>query len=102
MVRAGHRRISIEDNFFAHAPLRTKQLCTAFHELRKEGIIFEWDCQTRVESLARPSTIEDMASTGCVAAYVGIESLVENQLLYLNKTRRPADYVNLFAITPAI
>jgi radical SAM superfamily enzyme YgiQ (UPF0313 family) len=93
LVRAGHRRISIEDNFFAHAPARTRDICQAFRELQEEGFDFEWDCQTRVESLARRDTIQQLVNGGCVAVYVGVESLVPNKLTYLNKARRPDIYL---------
>lgn len=94
LVGSGYRRISVEDNFFAHAPKRTKEICDAFQDLREtKGIAFDWDCQTRVESLARKNTIQELANGGCVAAYVGVESLVPEQLLYLNKTRSPEAYL---------
>lgn len=94
LVLAGHQRIAIEDNFFAHTPARTKELCKAFKELRDdEGLDFGWDCQTRVESLARQGTIQQLVEGGCVAVYVGVESLVPDKLRYLNKTRVPENYV---------
>ena len=98
LVRAGHSKISIEDNFFAHAPARTRDICRAFRELREEeGLKFTWDCQTRVESLARRGTVEELVDGGCTAVYIGVESLVPDKLIYLNKTRHPENYLSLLS-----
>jgi len=94
MLDMGLSRIAIEDNFFAHSPDRTRAVCLALVELRKkrkDG--FRWDCQTRVESLARTDTIRLLSDAGCEAVYVGVESFNPDQLLYLNKTLSPGEYV---------
>jgi len=88
----GYRRIAIEDNFFAHSPKRTLELCAALSGLRRE-LQFSWDCQTRVESMRRPDIVRAMEAAGCEAAYLGIESLHRDQLLYLAKTHSPDAYV---------
>lgn len=96
LVAAGYRRISVEDNFFAHAPQRTRDVCSAFKALREdEGHVFTWDCQTRVESLANTDTVSILEDAGCVAVYVGVESLIPERLRYLNKTRNPPQYLAL-------
>jgi len=90
----GFRKIAIEDNFFAHSPARTLQLCRALRELREE-LPFDWDCQTRVESCRREDVLEAMERAGCEAVYLGVESLDVEQLLYLRKTRSPGRYLNM-------
>lgn len=96
LVEAGYHRISVEDNFFAHAPQRTRAICSAFKALcENEGANFSWDCQTRVESLANTDTIGLLEEAGCEAVYIGVESLIPTRLDYLNKTRNPAKYLEL-------
>lgn len=94
LVAKGFSRIAIEDNFFAHSPQRTRQICEALRDLRqREHLAFAWDCQTRVESLARENTLALMAEAGCEAVYIGVESVVAEQLLYLRKTAAPQRYL---------
>lgn len=90
----GYKNIAIEDNFFGHEPQRTIDLCKAIQSLRSE-LEFFWDCQTRVESMARPEVVKSMAAAGCEAAYLGVESVVPRQLLYLGKSFRPDRYLQL-------
>ncbi len=90
----GYRRIAIEDNFFAHSPKRTLDLCTALSHLRTE-MNFTWDCQTRVESMQDPLIVKAMENAGCDAVYLGVESVVADQLLYLGKTLNPEHYLRV-------
>jgi hypothetical protein len=92
--KMGYSRIAIEDNFFAHNPKRTIELCRAIEHLQRE-LPFRWDCQTRVESCKQESVLEAMERAGCEAVYLGVESFDPEQLLYLNKTRQPGNYLNL-------
>lgn len=94
VVDHGYRALAIEDNFFAHQRRRTLALCAAIEALREEHP-FDWDCQTRVESMRDPEIANAMARAGCVAAYLGVESLVPHQLTYLNKATRPDRYLQL-------
>jgi len=96
LVEFGFTRIAIEDNFFAHSPGRTRELCGALAALRREGLAFSWDCQTRVESMARPEVLPIMVDAGCEAVYLGVESLVPEHLLYLGKTPQPEKYLHQF------
>ncbi|MCY3019709.1 MAG: radical SAM protein [Planctomycetota bacterium] len=94
LLEAGFRRIAIEDNFFAHSPARTRDLCLAIAEFRHtHNGAFTWDCQTRVESIARSNTVRLLAKAGCEAVYIGVESLHAEHLRYLGKTANPADYI---------
>jgi len=93
IVDHGYRALAIEDNFFAHQRRRTLDLCAAIETLRKDHP-FDWDCQTRVESMRDPEIAHAMARAGCVAAYLGVESLVPHQLTYLNKSARPDRYLH--------
>jgi len=90
----GFRSVAIEDNFFAHSPNRTLQLCRALETLQAEADMgFSWDCQTRVESVVRPDIVAAMARAGCEAVYLGVETLSPPQLLYLRKTQHPDQYL---------
>lgn len=98
LVSLGYSRIAIEDNFFAHSAARTQEICAVLADLRRETDHgFTWDCQTRVEALCRPGTISLMASAGCEAVYVGVESVHCSQLLYMKKTDSPAEYLRALA-----
>jgi radical SAM superfamily enzyme YgiQ (UPF0313 family) len=90
----GCRQIAIEDNFFAHSPRRTIELCQAIEELQKE-FPFKWDCQTRVESCQREDVLEAMARAGCEAVYLGVEAFAVEHLLYLRKTQAPGSYLRM-------
>jgi radical SAM superfamily enzyme YgiQ (UPF0313 family) len=90
----GYERIAIEDNFFAHSPKRTLDLCNALSHLRTE-MNFTWDCQTRVESMQDPLIVKAMENAGCEAVYLGVESVVADQLLYLGKTLNPERYLRV-------
>jgi len=90
----GYKSLAIEDNFFAHQPRRTLQLCSAIEKLQGE-LDFSWDCQTRVESMKHPNIVQAMSRAGCEAAYLGVESLVEKHLTYLAKTTRPTQYLEV-------
>jgi hypothetical protein len=46
-----------------------------------------------VESLARAGVVELLAASGCMAVYIGVESLIRERLIYLNKSRRPDAYL---------
>ncbi len=94
LLDIGFHRIAIEDNFFAHSPTRTRDVCEALADVkRRRNGDFAWDCQTRVESLARSNTISLMAEAGCEAVYVGVESVHPEHLAYLNKTNNPTTYL---------
>ena len=94
LLKMGFTRIAVEDNFFAHSYLRAEAICKAFAKIKSSrNGAFTWDCQTRVESLARKGTATLMAKAGCEAVYVGVESLNHEHLKYLNKTRTPAAYI---------
>lgn len=94
LLDMGFSRIAIEDNFFAHSPYRTRTLCEALADIKKRrNGAFAWDCQTRVESLARNDTITCLAKAGCEAVYIGVESFHPEHLLYLNKTKDPTKYL---------
>lgn len=92
----GYSSIAIEDNFFAHSPARSIALCEAITKLQQEeGVEFRWDCQTRVESMRRPDILAAMTRANCEAVYLGVEALEEKQLLFLGKTSRPQEYLDL-------
>ncbi len=94
LMDMGFSRIAIEDNFFAHSSARTREICDALKEIKhRRNDPFAWDCQTRVESLARKDTIRLMAEAGCEAVYIGVESADPDQLVYLKKTKNPTKYL---------
>lgn len=93
LLGMGYSRVAIEDNFFAHSPRRTRELCIALGDVKRRYPNFMWDCQTRVEALARKETIPLLIEAGCEAVYIGVESLCPEQLIYLNKTSKPERYL---------
>lgn len=95
IVEKGYRRIAVEDNFFAASPARTKAVCSALRDLRRQGLEFSWDCQTRVEAAARAGTAAMLAEAGCDAAYLGVEALTEGALTFLGKAPNAERYVRL-------
>ncbi|HVT87691.1 MAG TPA: radical SAM protein [Tepidisphaeraceae bacterium] len=91
----GYHSIAIEDNFFAHSPSRTKELCDALEQVRREpGMDFSWDAQTRVESMESLDVIQAMRRGGCDAVYLGVESLVPEHLTQMRKTANPLRYLD--------
>lgn len=95
LLKLGFDTIAIEDNFFAHSSTRTFELCNELETLQRETTSFKWDCQTRVESLKNPDIIKAMENAGCYAAYLGVEALNHEHLLYLGKTKNPDRYLEL-------
>jgi anaerobic magnesium-protoporphyrin IX monomethyl ester cyclase len=93
-VELGYRSIAIEDNFFAHQPRRTLELCAGIELLQKDSS-FVWDCQTRVESMRRSDVVAAMAHAKCDAVNLGVESLIADQLQFLGKTSRPRPYLEM-------
>jgi radical SAM superfamily enzyme YgiQ (UPF0313 family) len=105
LIHMGYSRIAIEDNFFAQSAARTKNLCIALKKIKKQyDKAFTWDCQTRIESLVRKDIIPLMAEAGCEAVYIGVESVLPEHLLYLEKTRNPDRYLQQLAdiVVPAL
>jgi radical SAM superfamily enzyme YgiQ (UPF0313 family) len=104
LIQLGYKRIAIEDNFFAHSPRRTHEMCETLAALKGAHHDFSWDCQTRVEALARPGTLALLESAGCEAAFIGVESVVRAQLTYLNKTADPDRYLRTLSdvVVPAM
>ena len=94
VLQQGHHSIAIEDNFFAHQPRRTLELCAAIEQLQAEKP-FVWDCQTRVESMCRADVVSAMAGANCDAVNLGVESLVPDHLTFLGKTLKPDKYLQL-------
>lgn len=92
IVQAGYRRLAIEDNFFAHSPKRTREICTALKALRDAGVHFTWDCQTRVEAVARAGVPRLLKEAGCDEVYLGVEALSGDALNFLGKALNPGRY----------
>lgn len=88
-------RISIQDNFFGKNKQDTEALSRAIIAKREENpeFYFNWDCQTRVESMTDADLVSLMADAGCQAAYLGVENFSEEILQYLNKAHNPRSYL---------
>lgn len=99
LLKLGFNTIAIEDNFFAHSPTRTFELSRQLGTLKQTSPLFRWDCQTRVESLKNPEIIKAMEDGGCYAAYVGVEALNDEHLIYLGKTKNPEHYLQVLTET---
>ena len=103
LLEEGHTSIAIEDNFFAHSRRRTLEICEGLEKLKRH-YDFTWDCQTRVESMARTGILEAMERAGCSAVYLGVEGLSPRILEYLGKTRLPKLYLDTLhqRVVPAL
>ena len=96
VTQGGHLKITIEDNFFAQNRGRVLDLCSGIAQLQMElAEPFAWDCQTRVESMRLPDVRKAFAVARCEAVYLGIESLIEEELELLGKTPQPKRYVEM-------
>jgi radical SAM superfamily enzyme YgiQ (UPF0313 family) len=95
IVKRGYHRIAIEDNFFAHSPLRTEEVCNALERILPNLPKFDWDCQTRVESVARAGTAQRLEAAGCRAVYLGVEALAPLALQFLRKAANAQRYIDL-------
>ncbi len=95
LLNLGYNRIAIEDNFFAHSIKRTISLCKELEEVKEIYPKFEWDCQTRVESLKNKEVITAMEKAGCYAVYVGVEALNKYDLSYLGKSKNGKRYLEV-------
>jgi anaerobic magnesium-protoporphyrin IX monomethyl ester cyclase len=95
--------IAIEDNFFAHKPTRTLDLCAAIEDLQRT-VSFRWDCQTRVESLLRRDVRDALERAGCEAVYMGVEALSRRALTFLGKAANPDFYLRslMETVAPAL
>lgn len=93
LLEKGYSKVALEDNFFAHSPRRTKELCVELGVIKRKYPNFTWDCQTRVESLAREETIPLLVEAGCDAVFIGVESFNPEHLTFLNKTKNPNKYL---------
>jgi radical SAM superfamily enzyme YgiQ (UPF0313 family) len=93
LVEMGYARIAFEDNFFAQNRKRTREVCNVLMELRADGLTFNWDCQTRIESIDE-ERVDLMERAGCDAVYLGVEALTEKSLKFLGKTLDPRGYLN--------
>lgn len=93
MLSLGHHDLAIEDNFFARDPARTISICEGLSRLAGRFPALRWDCQTRVESLLRDDVIRALAGANCSAVYLGVESVVSDDLAYLRKTAQPGRFL---------
>lgn len=83
----GYKAIYFDDPTFTLKPSRVLEL---IKEIKKRDFI--WGCNTRVDLLSE-EIIKQMGSAGCVYLFCGIESLIPETLLAMNKTRDPNRYL---------
>jgi len=88
-------RISIQDNFFGKNIKDTRILCESIIAKHEEDpdFYFNWDCQTRVESMTDSTLTNLMKKAGCSSVYLGVENFSEELLGYLNKAHNPKKYL---------
>jgi len=83
-----YEAIYFDDSTFTLKPDRIFEL---MKEVHKRG--FVWGCNTRVDVLKR-EMVKAMGENGCVYLFCGVESLVPEILLGMNKTHKPSHYLD--------
>ncbi len=74
----------VDDNFAA-VPSRTKELLSAVIDA---GLKIQWSAQVRSDAARDPELLGLMRDSGCVAVYVGIESINPQTLKRIKKGQR--------------
>lgn len=95
VIEKGFRKIAFENNFFAQSARNTESLCRAIiAEMERDPAFrFEWDCQTRVESMRHRELVQLMKRAGCRSVYLGVENFDADMLRYLGKSNSPENYL---------
>ena len=77
----GYDRISFADDVFTMKKDRVIAMC---REIRRRGLVFNWECLGRVDALDHPTAVE-MRAAGCTRIFFGIESGSEEILELMRK-----------------
>lgn len=85
--RLGYESLWIADDSFT---LSLDYLAGFCERMRREGPGVTWTCLSRVDSLT-PEIVGEMAASGCVRVYLGLESASDETLRLMNKKTTVAD-----------
>ncbi len=70
----------VDDNLF-YSPQKLKDFCTAIKPMKRK-----WGCQISADVARHPELVTIMAQSGCILAFIGIESLDSDTLKSANKS----------------
>lgn len=82
VLGSGYGRIWFSDDVFTLNKKRIIELCD---EIKRRGLVFEWDCLCRVDNVDR-SLFRKMHEAGCMRVFFGIESGNDDILKIMGKT----------------
>lgn len=94
LIEQGVEEIHIFDDVFNVRKDRVMELCS---EIKKRGIKPRWSIRARVTPWDR-EMLQAIRDAGCTRIHVGVESLDEETLLYMNKHQTLADIHSFFQI----
>jgi len=80
-LRLGYDRIAFADDVFTLNRRRVHAIC---EEIRRRGLIFQWECLGRVDAIDY-ELAKEMKATGCAKIFFGIESGNDEMLKQMNK-----------------
>ncbi len=81
LVKEGNDRFYFVDDNFTASPERAKKICQAIKQLNAK---IKWFCMGRVDT-ASDELYKQMAESGCILIYYGVESGSQRILDYYNK-----------------
>lgn len=84
-LKLGYDRISFADDVFT---MKNEQVFSICEEILRRGLLFQWECLGRVDSLDVPTALK-MKQAGCNRIYFGIEFADEGILQLMNKGTTP-------------
>lgn len=92
LIEQGIEEIHIFDDVFNIRKDRVMELCS---EIKKRGIKPRWSIRARVTPWDR-EMLQAIRDAGCMRIHVGVESLDEATLVYMNKKQTLSDIQNFF------
>lgn len=94
LIEQGIEEIHVFDDVFNIRKDRVMELC---NEIKKRGIKPRWSIRARVTPWDR-EMLQAIRDAGCTRIHVGVESLDEETLVYMNKRQTLADIHSFFQI----
>jgi len=95
LERLGRRFVFFVDDNFAINPAHTKSLLQAMIDA---GVRIRWAAQISMNLLRDQELLDLMQRSGCIGAYIGLESVLPESLAEVNKGfNKPAQYAQILA-----
>jgi anaerobic magnesium-protoporphyrin IX monomethyl ester cyclase len=82
VLALGYERVHFADDVFTLDRRRLMDICS---EIWNRGLVFDWECLARVDSIDR-EVADAMRSAGCYRVFFGIESGVDEVLALMGKS----------------